>query len=154
MERLWERARKCISDNARKARWAAWNAQQASTTTAPGGLHLEPLWQTEPSRPPEQQAPLRATATAGPSSQQPPGAQESAVNQDVDLDVDLADCDQLAEPEAKLRAKELDARERALGRREEGLNKVKAMLRRQCDDLGAQKSAFEQAKAQVKALHD
>ena len=50
----------------------------------------------------------------GPCSKQPPGAQESPVNLDVDLDVDLADCDQLAEPEAKLRAKqlELDARER------------------------------------------
>ena len=65
----------------------------------------------------------------------------------------MADCDQLAEPEAKLRAKELDARERALGRREKGLNKVKGMLRRQSDGLGAQRAEFDRAKAQVPPTH-
>ena len=49
MERLGKRARKCISNNARKARWAEWNAQQASTTTAPGGLELQMLWPNAPS---------------------------------------------------------------------------------------------------------
>ena len=49
MDRLGERARKRISDNARKARWAAWNAQQASTATAPGGLELQTLWPNAPS---------------------------------------------------------------------------------------------------------
>ena len=87
----------------------------------------------------------------GPCSKQPPGAQESPVNLDVDLDVDLADRDQLAEPEAKLRAKqlELDARERALGRREKGLNKVKGMLRRQSEGLGALRAEIDRALAQV-----
>ena len=46
MERLSEsgRASALISDNARKARWAEANAQQASTTTASGGLELQMLW--------------------------------------------------------------------------------------------------------------
>ena len=49
MKRLSKRERKRICDEARKARWAAFNAQQATTTTAPGGLELQPLWQTAPS---------------------------------------------------------------------------------------------------------
>ena len=49
MPPLRERQRKRERDNARKERWAAWNPQQATTTTAPGGLELQPLWQTAPS---------------------------------------------------------------------------------------------------------
>ena len=49
MDRLSKRAHKRICDEARKARWAPFNAQQATTTTAPGGLELQPLWQTAPS---------------------------------------------------------------------------------------------------------
>ena len=136
-----------------KGRWRLEHEQGFGTPGHPGGGE-------------ELQALMAAGATGactgdgdswanGPCSKQPPGAQESPVNLDVDLDVDLADRDQLAEPEAKLRAKqlELDARERALGRREKGLNKVKGMLRRQSDGLGAQRAEFDRAKAQVPPTH-
>ena len=45
---LSERQRTRPSDNARIARWADENALQTSTTTAPGGFELEPLWPNSP----------------------------------------------------------------------------------------------------------
>ena len=49
MPPLSERQKKRARDKARAARWALENAPQATTTTAPGGLELQPLWQTAPS---------------------------------------------------------------------------------------------------------